>query len=125
MMDVDGYDKIDIFKYIKKLCEWYIYILKLPNYINFLLKTCKYKSRVINECSLRLNLTFVISNESNFGGVPDPISNILGCKTTFPLPEIVTFFRSEALLKVFAKSSTWWHPSNRTDPAFSGSESAL
>ena len=90
-----------------------------------LLKTCKYKSRVINKCLLRLNLTFVISNESNFGGVPDPISNILGCKTTFPLPEMVTFFRSEALLKVFAKSSTWWHPSNRTDPAFSGSESAL
>ena len=38
---------------------------------------------------------------------------------------MVTFFKSEALLKVFAKSSTWWHPSSRTDPAFSGSESAL
>ena len=114
-MDADGYDKINIFKYIQRL-------EKTPH---LQIGSCQYESRVINKFLLCINLTFVISNESNFGGVPDPISNILGCKTTFPLPEMVKFFRSEALLKVFAKSSTWWHPSNRTDPAFSGSESAL
>ena len=118
MTDADGYDKINIFKYIESL-------EKTPHLQIGLFEACQHESRVINRFLLSINLTFVISNESNFGGVPDPISNILGCKTTFPLPEMVRFFRSEALLKVFAKSSTWWHPSNRTDPAFSGSESAL
>ena len=47
MMDVDGYDKTNIFKSIKRLEK--IRLTKIPNNIKLLFKTCKYKHCVTHK----------------------------------------------------------------------------
>ena len=51
MMDVDGYDKTNIFKSIKRLEKnTLIRLTKIPNNIKLLFKTCKYKHCVTHKC---------------------------------------------------------------------------